>query len=131
MIRNGKGTLYLEVTRDKYEYPIHITETIAEMSKITGVEENTIARQIGDFKRGIERSDKSPHWFRCVDYDENDNYDDLSEVNNEELKSITMDYINRDYDEYIKSEGERLEKQREYNRRKYYKRKARQKAKNS
>lgn len=133
MIRNGKGKVYIAVTKDKYEFPVIICDTIPELAEKTGVKVNTIAKQCMAQKAGKPfKTTKTPYYFRYAEIDLNDDeYSDLQEVSNEELKDITMDYINREYDEYMHAETERLEKQREYNRRKYYKRKARQKAKNS
>ena len=128
MIRNGKGKVYMAVTKDRYEFPIIICDTIPELSEKTGVKVNTIAKQCMAQKAGRPcKTTKTAYWFRYAEIDlSNEDYSDLQEVNDEELKSITMDYINSEYDDFIKSETDRLEKQREYNRRKYYLRKARQ-----
>lgn len=132
MIRNGKGKVYMAVTKDKYEFPIIICDTIPELAEKTGVKVNTIAKQCMAQKAGRPCvATKTAYWFRYAEIDLNDDdYSDLQEVSNEEIRAITMDFIDSDYDEYIQFETERLEKQREYNRRKYYLRKERQKAKN-
>lgn len=115
MIKDGKGYIYMEVTTDKYEFPIHISDTIEGLSKLSGVPYSTIARQITDYKKGITRTaKKGVHWFRRVEYDVNDNYDDLTEVTDDKIKAHTIDNINRDYAEYIKQECDRIEKEKKY-----------------
>ena len=113
--KNGKGYLYLEVTRDKYEFPIHICDTLSELAEKAGVAKESISRQLARTDGNGTTSNKAPHWFRKVEYNECDNMEDLVEENVNEREKRTMRYINADYNEYLNSEHERIAKKRKYN----------------
>lgn len=114
--KNGKGYLYLEVTRDKYEFPIHICDTLGELAEKAGVAKESISRQLARTDGKGTTSNKAPHWFRKVEYSEYDDMEDLVEENVKEREKRTLDYINRDFDDYLASENERINKNRKYNR---------------
>ena len=41
-----KVTLYMMVTRDKYELPLYVTESAAELAKYAGTTANSVHRSI-------------------------------------------------------------------------------------
>lgn len=50
--------VYMEVTKDKYELPVAIADTISELSQITGASNNTISSTIS---HGKYNKDKYKH----------------------------------------------------------------------
>ena len=48
--------LYLKVTRDKYEFPLVITEGAKELAEIEGVKVNSIYSSISHYERGDQYS---------------------------------------------------------------------------
>lgn len=47
-----RGKIYMAITLDEYELPVHVTDTRREMAKIYGMTENNIGAYIS---RGMER----------------------------------------------------------------------------
>lgn len=113
--KNGKGYLYLEVTRDAYEFPILICDTLSELAEKAGVAKESISRQLARTNGNGTTSNKAPHWFRKVEYNECDEMEDLVEENADEREKRTMRYINDDFNRYLDSERERIAKKRKYN----------------
>lgn len=63
--------LYLEVTRDKYELPLLVCDTITELSKLSGVRRDVISRQLSQNRTGnVVQDTCSLHWFREVVIDD-------------------------------------------------------------
>lgn len=48
--------VFMKVTRDKYELPIAIADSIPELAKITGTNENTIKSAISHCKNGRRKT---------------------------------------------------------------------------
>lgn len=51
-------TLYLEVTKDKYELPLAVADSIAELAKMRMVTRSTIDANISRWKKGIVKKSK-------------------------------------------------------------------------
>lgn len=45
--------LYLEVTSDKYEFPIHICDSVKELCAVTGATETNIRSCLSKVKSGV------------------------------------------------------------------------------
>lgn len=50
--------LYLEVTRDKYELPVRVTETVKEMATLTGLKPASISTEISHRLNGTRPKGK-------------------------------------------------------------------------
>lgn len=48
-------TVYMEVTSDKYELPIAVADTMAELSRMTGVSETSVNVSIWRNVRGLSK----------------------------------------------------------------------------
>lgn len=46
-----KSVLYMQVTRDKYELPIAVAETVGELARMTGKTRGTIANALSRSKK--------------------------------------------------------------------------------
>lgn len=46
-------TLYMEVTPDKYELPVAVADTMAELSRITNVKESVVCTSIWRNQKGL------------------------------------------------------------------------------
>lgn len=57
--------LYLKTTKDKYELPVVVAESLSELSKLTGTTKNVISSSISKKRRG---------WYR-IEVNENDEED--------------------------------------------------------
>ena len=69
MVKKGrprKNRVWMEVTRDVYQLPIHVADSCAELSKLTGATEAAIRASIQNYNDG--RLD-TPR-FIAVDMDE-------------------------------------------------------------
>ena len=64
--RPVKNRVWMEVTRDQYQLPIHVADTCAELSKITGATEDAIRGSIQNYNDGRI---STPRFF-AVDMDE-------------------------------------------------------------
>lgn len=58
--------VYMKVTRDKYELPIAIADTVGELARMTGASKETIFSNISHQKRGSIRKGS----FKRVDIGE-------------------------------------------------------------
>ena len=58
--------VYMKVTRDKYELPVAIADTVGELAKMTGASKETIFSNISHQKRGSIRKGS----FKKVDIGE-------------------------------------------------------------
>ena len=45
--------LYMEVTKDGYEFPIYICDSIKELSRLSGASENNIKSCLSKVKSGV------------------------------------------------------------------------------
>lgn len=45
--------LYMEVTKDEYEFPIHICDTIKELCQVSGASETNIKSCLSKVKHGV------------------------------------------------------------------------------
>lgn len=50
--------LYMETTKDKYQLPVAVADSIKELSLITGVAYNSIASSISHEKRSKKKSNR-------------------------------------------------------------------------
>ena len=50
------GCLWMVVTDDKYELPLYVEETAEELSRITGVNVNTIRSSVSHVRSGRNKS---------------------------------------------------------------------------
>lgn len=48
---NGKNYLYIKVSRDKYEFPLIVTDSVKEMAELDHTTENSVSSSISN-KRG-------------------------------------------------------------------------------
>lgn len=53
--------LYMQVTKDEYEFPIHIANSVKELAEITGMKEKSLASMISRGYKG---------WVKVVVEDE-------------------------------------------------------------
>lgn len=44
--------IYMEITRDEYEFPIHIADSASELGKLCGVSRNCILSCVSKSKKG-------------------------------------------------------------------------------
>lgn len=49
-------TIYIEVTRDKYELPVRVADTVPELARMTGCSENNIYSTICHYKHRAQKS---------------------------------------------------------------------------
>lgn len=45
--------LYMRVTQDKYELPVAVADTQAELARMVGVRRRTITRALSEARRGV------------------------------------------------------------------------------
>lgn len=55
-VEGGKMTIWMEVTQDKYELPVAVAASAAELARIRGVKQNTVVSaawraRLGKYKR--------------------------------------------------------------------------------
>lgn len=48
--------IYIEVTRDKYELPLRIADSVQELARLSGTSENNIYSQISHYEHGAQKS---------------------------------------------------------------------------
>ena len=63
-----KKAVYMKVTRDKYELPVAIANTMKELAQILGVKKDTISGCISRYNRGIA----SHSAYRKVEIDDDE-----------------------------------------------------------
>lgn len=60
--------VYIEVTRDKFELPIRIADSVKELAKLAGVTPNNVSSAISHYEH---RAQKSSRFYRVsIDYSE-------------------------------------------------------------
>ena len=52
VIYDKKKNIWLEVTRDKYELPVKIADSVEELAEMCGTSKNTIMSTISNWKKG-------------------------------------------------------------------------------
>lgn len=58
--------LYMEVTRDKYEFPLHIEDSPRRLAEKCGVSENTVSSSCSHHRNGLYKRSR----FVSVDIEE-------------------------------------------------------------
>ena len=58
--------LYMEVTRDKYEFPLHIEDSPRRLAEKCGVSENTVSSACCHYRKGRHKRSR----FVSVDIEE-------------------------------------------------------------
>ena len=69
-------TVYVLVSRDRYELPLLVTDTQEEMARILGVRANSIATTIYKQRVGLIKKSR----YLCVEIDETDDDNDSGKV---------------------------------------------------
>ena len=49
-------TIYIEVTRDKYELPVRVADSVSELARMSGCTTNNISSAISHFQHRAQKS---------------------------------------------------------------------------